>query len=271
MRLAWLLLLCACPGGGGGNTPHTDTSVKDVVGKLAAKRASMTSFRAKSVMDYWFNNQKVKGDVLVMGQAGAKVRINALNPMGGTVLADLACDGKTFYYINFQANCELTGPCTKQSIANLLNVELEPDDFLHLALGTPPVIEGDGKATWDDKAGEEHVELKDAAGTQTMTLSSKDDVLASKLVDPQGNRVWELDNKDFKDSKDAKGAAIRLPSKTRFQTASQNGDLIIDWDEVEVNVDLDPSKFVLQLQGLPRCGPPQPQSAPQAPAGGTHP
>ena len=78
-------------------------------------------------------------------------------------------------------------------------------------------------------------------------------------------------HKDFREVKDAKGEAHRLPGKTRFQTASQNGDLIIDWDEVEVNLDLDASKFVLQLQGLPRCGQAQPASAPAATPTGAHP
>ena len=267
MRLGCLLLLlsCGCPSGGGSNTPQPDPTVKDLVGKLAAQRDTMSSFRAKTTMDYWFNNQKIKGDVLVMGEKGAKVRINALNPMGGTVLADLACDGSKFYYINFQANCELTGPCSRDSIAQLLNVALEPDDFLHLALGTPPVIAGDGKLTWDSSAGQEHGEVHGAEGVQTLAVDARDghdDVVSSKLSDPGGKMVWQVDNKDFTDVTDAKGGKHRLPKKTRFQTSTQNGDLIIDWDEVEVNVDIPATKFQLPLQGLPACGRAAPSGAP---------
>jgi hypothetical protein len=266
MRIWLALLACGCPGGGGVKGPQPDQDTKALLGRLEATRKSMTSFKADTTMDYWFNGQKVKGEVLVMGASGSKVRINAINPVGETVLADLACDGQKFYYINFQANCELTGPCTRQSIAQLLNVEAEPDDFLHLALGTPPVIDGDGALTWDASAGQEHVELKGPAGTQTLAVDGRDgrtDVVSSKLVGPDGKMEWQVDNKDFTDVSDAKGGKHRRPGKTRFQTSAQNGDLIIDWNSVEVNVDIEPKKFVLALQGLPACGVQQQVATPQ--------
>ena len=53
-----------------------------------ATREGVSSFSAETVMDYWMNDQRVKGGVLVMGTTGSQVRINALSPAGNDVIAD---------------------------------------------------------------------------------------------------------------------------------------------------------------------------------------
>src|SRR5580698_2596669 len=107
------LLFAGCPGTS--STLHgPDATATDAVHALAGARQSITSFRADSVMDFLFNNQRLKTGVIVIGQPGAHVRVNVLAP-DDTVLADLACEGHTFYYRDTQHNCELTGPCTQDT------------------------------------------------------------------------------------------------------------------------------------------------------------
>ena len=67
-------------------------------------------------MEYWEDDKRVKPTVLVMGEAGAKVRMNALRP-DDAVAADLACDGLDFVYVGgetadrlFAAFRRLQGP-----------------------------------------------------------------------------------------------------------------------------------------------------------------
>src|SRR5690606_38090080 len=116
----------------------------------------MTSFRGNSTMDYWLSGQRAKGDVLVMGTVGKRVRFAALSPAGGSTIAEMACDGENFVYLDYQNNCALTGPCDARSIATFFAIELEPDDFLHLALGTPPTLDNaTGTVTWDGSKGVE--------------------------------------------------------------------------------------------------------------------
>ena len=85
--------------------------------------------------------------------------------------------------------------------------------------------------------------MRDAHATSSRASSSA----------PTARRCGRSTNNDFVDNTDGKGGKHRLPGKTRFQTATQNGDLIIDWKNVEVNVDIDPGKFKLALQGLQAC------------------
>ncbi len=254
-----VVLVCGCPHSGGYSKPTTLPTVQEVVDRLAKERAALTSFTGESVMDYWLGDQRVKGTVLVMGTTGAKVRFNALSPAGGNVLADMACDGANFAYVDQQNNCQLTGPCNRSSIASLLHVELEPDDFIHLALGTPPVLDQPtGTVTWDSNKGLVHVNLQGPGGTQTLDIDTGDgkwDVASSELKDKTGKSVWSVENTDWTTVKDAAGGAHRLPGKTRFKSPKEKADLLVEWKERTANVEIAPDKFAVKIPpGLPTCG-----------------
>jgi hypothetical protein len=264
MRLACSLFAAclACSGSHKGGTykpPPTLPSAKDVIARLAKLREARSSFTAESVMDYWLGKDRVKGTVLVMGTAQRQVRFNALSPQGGGVLADMACNGADFAYVDFQNNCQLTGPCTRSSIAQLLRVELEPEDFFSLALGVVPVHpQATGTVEWDAAKGQERVALESPAGKQTIVIDAREgrsDVLSSQLVGPDGKVVWSVENTDFQAVKDARSGEHRLPGKTRFKSPRQEADLLVEWKERAVNVTIDPAKFNVNLPpGLMACG-----------------
>lgn len=259
----WLsfALLAACAGCPGPNTgakrPYAEPKVEDILGRLAKQRAALTSFTAESKMDYWLADQRVKGDVLVMGTLGKKVRFNALSPAGGDVLADMACGGTNFAYVDKQNNCQLAGPCDRTSIASFLRVELEPDDFLHLALGLPPILDGaTGTTTYSGEY--EKVALKSAAGTQTLTLDLRQgrlDVIDSEMKDAAGTTLWTMKNAEFDTAPDAASGDHRLPTKTQFKSPQQKADLVVEWGQRTINPQIADEKFVVAVpDGLPRCG-----------------
>jgi len=261
MRLAlwFVLLLAGCPGPKGTQRPYAEPQAQDLVDRLGKQRDARKAFTAESTMDYWLGKDRVKGTVLVMGTVGKKVRFNALSPAGGNVIADMACDGTSFAYVDSQNNCQLVGPCDRQSIAQLLRVELEPEDFIHLALGTVPVPPfAKGTVVWDPKRGHERLTLTGPSGTQTITLDVREgrlDVIDSKLEAPGGKIQWSVENADFDAVKDAAEGEHRLPTKTRFKSPQENADLLVEWGERTVNPTLDDAKFIVQVpQGLPRCG-----------------
>jgi len=255
--LAVLVLATGCPGGYG-QRPYPAPSGDDLLARLAQQREQRKAFTAESTMDYWLGKDRVKGTVLVMGTQGKRVRFNALSPAGGDVLADMACDGANFVYVDKQNNCQLTGPCDRTSIASLLRVELEPEDFLYLALGTVPVIEGQSAVTWDEKKGHERVTITGPEGKQTIVIDARDgkfDVVASNLVDPSGKTVWSVENAEWENVPDATGGQQRLPSRTRFKSPREEADLLVDWGDRTINPTIDPAKFVVPVpEGLPRCG-----------------
>jgi hypothetical protein len=254
------LLACGCPGKGSFPQPNPMLTAADVTARLTQMRDTRTSFRSETVMDFWVGKDRMKGTVLVMGTAKRQVRFQGVRPDGNT-LVDMACDGANFTYVNFQNNCQLVGPCNKQSIAQLLRVELEPDDFHALAQGTPPVLpNATGTVTWDMKHGHYKVELTGADGKQTFTIDAKNglfDVLASELRDAQNKVVWSVTFKDYRAIKDDKGVTYRVPGATKFLSPAENADLQVEWkdDQRAINLTIDPAKFTVPIEaGLATCG-----------------
>lgn len=214
----------------------------------------MTSFRADTTMDYWIGDQRAKGEVLVMGAIGARLRFAALSPAGGSTMVEMACDGASFVYVDYQNNCVLTGPCDQRSIAQFFHIELAPDDFVHLAVGTPPLIGTTGTLTYQD--GRETLVLVSDRGTETLTLDLSDgklDVIDAKLVGTDGKTQWSVANTRF-----VEVGGRRVPGKTRFKSPSQEQDLLVDWGDVQnrtVNVDVPADRFKLTApRGLAECG-----------------
>ena len=221
------------PWGGKAPTAAAETQ------RLAAAQAEITSFRAESVMDYWLGKDRAKGTVLVMGKPGAFVRLNALSPAGGSVLVDLACDGRDFVMVDFQNNCVLTGPCDTDSIARFLHVPLAPDDFFHLATGTTPLLPTADALDWDAGQGRETLTLSGDGRKQTVVLDGRDghrDLIESRVTG--GPVAWSIENKGFREITDDAGHRFRVPGKSRFQATGQKSDLLVDWKDVEVNLDL---------------------------------
>jgi hypothetical protein len=259
-RVALLALLAGCPGGKASYPrPPTVATVNDVIAKLDQARKARTSFKVQTLMDYWLGKDRAKGTVWVMGTSARQVRFNAVKP-DDSVLVDMACNGTEFTYVDFQNNCHLAGPCNKSSIASLLRVELEPDDFHHLAQGTPPTLEGaTGTVTWDAGTGNAKVKLEGPGGTQNLTIDAREnrfDVLAAELS-KDGKVVWSVENADFRTIADAKGVKHRVPGKTRFKSPQQKADLLVEWkdDQREINLPLDAPKFTVPIPaGLPQCG-----------------
>lgn len=265
-RLAFLACLLILPAFAGCpcrsyDRGYTEPKTEEVLDHLAAKRAALTSFKTDSTMDYWVGKDRFRGTVLVMGTIGAKVRMNALRP-DDAVAVDLACDGESFVMVDQMNNCILTGPCNADSIASLLRVPLAPDDFLYLALGATPVIDGaQGKVTWDSKHGREVVQLEGVGGmTQTILLDGRDgkktwDLLRSEVKGADGKVIWTSDHTAYKVVKDVAGADHRVPGKSNFKTPAEKSDLLVEWGgEREINLELADELFVLEPPPVAFCG-----------------
>jgi hypothetical protein len=251
---------CSCTRQKPKSRSYPEPSTEEILAHLADVQRHARSFQAESVMDYWIGDERVKGTVLLMGRKGARVRINALNPTGDNVAADLACDGIGFEYIDYNHNCQLTGLCTKRSIAELLRISLEPDDFLLMVMGTTPVIaDAQGTVTWDERHGREVVELvaPDNRFTQTIVLDGRDrtwDVLSSEVRDERGNVLWLLRNKGFETLSAQDGRTFRVPGKSQLEQPQEKADLLVQWKKRVFNLDIETAKFDMEIPpGLPSC------------------
>lgn len=241
--------------------PYAAPTVDGVLAELAAKEAKAQSFIAESRMEYWVDGERVKPTVLIMGERGAKVRFNALNPAGDDVASDLACNGANFQYVDFTNDCQLVGLCNKNAISRLLRVSLEPDDFLLLAIGSTPIISNPtGDILWDSSTKRETLNLKsgDGSSTQTIVLDGRNrsfDVISSTVRNAQGEIEWQITNKNYSVHKSEDDVSFRLPEKTRFKQPMAKAELSIRWVDRSINAELSSDKFVMEIPPeLPTCG-----------------
>jgi outer membrane lipoprotein-sorting protein len=252
--------ILGCGGKGPGGRNYQTPDVERVITELQQRQSRADSFMAESRMEYWVDGKRIKPTVYVMGERGAKVRFNALNPAGDDVAADLACNGSDFQYVDFNRDCQLTGPCTKDAISQLLRISLRPDDFLLLAIGSTPLIEdASGKVVWDSKNQQEKVTLVSGDGNwkQEIRLEGKEqrwDVLSSTVWNAKGEIEWKITNKEFAAHKAKDGQSFRLPGKTRFEQPKEKAEVTIRWQEREINATLSAEKFTMDIPALPRCG-----------------
>jgi hypothetical protein len=234
-----------------------------------------TYVATENTMDYWLGKERIKTTMHVMGEKGAKVRFNGINPQTDTTAADLACDGTNFSFQDFQHGCQLSGVCDRQAIAQLLRVSMEPDDFLLLAVGSAPIIpDPAGKVTWNGKNGTWEVDLSSPTGQkQRLVLDGNDgdggkwEVLESTVWDSTGKVEWKLSNKKMKTVRSEDGVPFRLPTYSKFVQPQQKADLVVEWATRKINLPAqDPSKYqVTQVPGLRVCGQknaPAPAAAP---------
>lgn len=257
LAAAATLLLAGCPNGSV-KRPYADPKLEDLLVRIAAVRDGVTSFKAATVMDYWVDDERVKGDVWIMGKTGSRVRINVLSPAGGTVMNDLACNGADYAFVDNNKNCQLSGPCSRETIGNLFGVALAPDDFVTLAVGATPIVAGaTGTVTWDGK-GHEVLSLTGSDGrSQTIVLDAREgraDVISSEVKTADGKQEWRIDNTGFSTVNDVGGTPRRVPDKSRFRSPGEKADLLVEWGQRELGLELDEGKFVVPLTpGVPSC------------------
>jgi hypothetical protein len=250
---------------------YPQPTVAQLLDHVQKNGARARAYVFESTMDYWVGDQRIRATVYAMGERGAKVRFNAINPATDTTAADLACNGQGFAFLDYEHNCQLSGVCDRRAIGQLLRVSMEPDDFLLLSVGSAPVIpQPTGTVRWDERRGAEVVELvsPDRAWRQTLVLdgrggAGKWDVVESVVRDAQGAVDWKLENKNFRDVTAEDGSKFRVPAATHFEQPRQKADLQVRWKERKLNPTLDPAKFELALPaGLARCGAKKPAASP---------
>lgn len=257
-----LLVLTACPNKKV-NRPWQEPSADELKNAVVGINNQVQSFQTGSEMEYWVNGERVKGEVQIMGKKGSFVRINALNPTGGDVAVDLACNGANYQMVNKNNNCQLAGPCDRQTISNLLSVDLAPDELLLMAAGGLPVMDGEvsTRIVWDKNGFEILVQTKKIADatlvqrTQLRKHQGHWEVVGASLVRIEGGKessLWKLEHKKF-GSVETPWGKVRLPSRSRF--TQPKAELTVRWANRKFNHEISEDKFWFEAPpGLPYCG-----------------
>jgi outer membrane lipoprotein-sorting protein len=239
IALAFVLVAAACCGGGANiKRTYPPPAPEQILAHLRSVRDRVTSLKAETISDARIGKERAKVTVLIMATWGGKLRFMAMNPSGDGA-ADLASDGMQYCFLDRNKNCGDCGPATPENVGRLIRIVMPPDDVVTFLLGSTPVL-ADAKATvaWDANNGQEVVTLVNGPYVQKIVLDGRDqrwDVLESEVMQ-SGKLLWRVRHKDYH----VVGSA-RLPGKSYFEQPDDN--VLIQWREQEVNVDIPDDKF----------------------------
>lgn len=248
MRALALLLLAACPSHRV-ERPYPPPDAAEVARFVKGVRQRVASLTAETRSDFRLGKDRVNLKVYMLAAWGGKLRFQAMSPNESTA-ADLASDGKTYCFMDVNANCGECGPATPNSVASLIRIPLEPDQVVAVLLGSAPVLDGTATLAWKDDGGREVLSLAKDGWTEQIELDGTDrrwDVLAAELKGPDGKVAWTLQHKDFHDV-----GGVRLPGASLFE---QEGDTVrILWKDQSVGAAIPEAKFhFTPPAGLPVC------------------
>jgi outer membrane lipoprotein-sorting protein len=199
--------------------PYPAPGAEALLARIAAVHEAARSFKAKTVMDYWTGSERVKGTVWILGERPARLRFNALNPTGGNVAVDLACDG---------AELRSTSTTTRTA-SSPASATATPSPSFCASASSPTTScccrwarcrcsqNGVGTVEWDAGAGLEVLTLKNPEGwVQTIRLRNADgfwEPVEAEVLDAQGQTEWKLRNKDFRTIEGAGGTRLPGPGQ----------------------------------------------------------
>jgi len=212
-------------------------------------RGRVSSLKAETRSDFRLGKERVNLTVHMLAAWGGKLRFQAMSPQGSTA-ADLASDGKTYCFMDVNANCAECGPAMPENVARLIRIPLEPDQVVAVLMGSAPILDGEPALAWkDDSGGREVLTVQKDGWTERIELdgtAKRWDVLEAELKDPSGKVAWTLRHKDFHDV-----GAMRLPGASLFE---QRGDTVrILWKEQTVGEAIPDAKFHFTPPALASC------------------
>ncbi len=223
--------------------PGPPPTEEQLVKHLRDRAAKVTALRTEAKVDYLAEKgDRVKLSMTFLTRAPAELRIDAENPMGGTV-ASLASDGKSFQLLDARANRFLAGDATPCNIARLIRVRLAPADLVAMIDGAAPLLGEPQGVSWDaSDGGHEVLKLKDERGNvETIKLTPKEwDVAAAEVTGPDGKTLYRLTHDEFTEE-----GGIRFPGKTWIFDPGHNADAKIRYKSRELGPQLQPSVFHL--------------------------
>ncbi len=252
MALA-LLALSVVVGCGGRQTPAPTDALTDPVELLEAmltRLDTIESTRMRATLEYYGDGGRARVDQAVLARAPNLLRIETLSPFG-TSLSVFMSDGETLTFYDLQEQTYMSGSPSTGNIARFVPFRMSADDLVRILFGGPPLdaaVSDSDQYTleWDRRAGTYRMVLPIAAGGELVLLVQHTTwtVSGATQYDEEGDRVFELRTGDF-DAVDVDGFQTTMPRRLRFIMESEDIDISLDVESIDMNVFLADPLFQL--------------------------
>jgi hypothetical protein len=210
--------------------PARPTTASELVDGLAARRAAVTSLRARLRLRSGVARVWTRQAILV--QRPSAIRVDVLSPFG--LALALGTEGRTLWAFPPREGVRYEGPASPSNFQRLLGTPLAVGDLVDVLLGVPPARRAVLPPTLDRDGAEYVLTIAYAGGTQVVRFAA--DTLALASVEERRDGDATPLRVKFGDYEDGTAHALDLENG-RGVTAS------IAFDEIEPNATIDPAAF----------------------------
>jgi len=216
------------------------TAAPDILAKVDARLERVSDVRLLTKGDYWDTRKgkRVVGQsIVVLARAPASVRIQ-INSGFGTAVSALASDGESFAMLDQHNKVYYYGPATAENLSSLLPIYLPGDDLVRvLRGGFPTALLDEGwrtrtTLTWNEETGRHRLVMPRADGTQQIVELTHPALAVAEVVllNTEGEPLYRYQAKNFKTYD-----GIPLPGKSRFEVVTEEVDVILTMERVDLN------------------------------------
>lgn len=224
-----VVLLAGCGFRAGALRPATPTSPDELLRAIEARRAAVTSLRARARLRSGLARVWTRQAVLV--QRPAAIRIDVLSPFG--LALALGIEGETLWAFPPQQGVRYEGVASPANLARLLGTPLAVADLVDVLLGVPPAREATGTPELERDDDEYVLTVPYRGGVQEVRFAT--DTLDVRSVEERrdGSQRLRVTFDDYRG-----GFAYALDVVAENGTAAS-----IAYDHVERNATIDPVVF----------------------------
>lgn len=221
-------------------------AAQPLMAQHAGARAGLLSIQAEARVDQRGQQGRVRGTVLMFVERAGRVRFDAMTQFGPVLT--LTSDGATFALSDTRERKFLHGQACPANIARLLGLPVSAKEAAALLLGGAPDLPfAQQNLRYEPKQGRYHIERVSPDGLVTrmqLALVAQDaqkalaeqrfQLVAAKLVGPDGHVFWDVRYDDFR-RVSGPGGAFELPFKVRVVQPSTGTDTLVRFQEVIPN------------------------------------
>jgi hypothetical protein len=176
-HLTWSLgLLFSLVGCGSVPPPRSQVPTAEAaLDRLRETGRCEVAIQASAKIDHEGEQGRVRGDLLMFAAVPARIRMDAVSPLGATVLT-LTSDGRVFGLADFREKRFLEGAASACNIARLTSVPVPPYALVNLLRGQAPVLKHEPRGVdvaWSSK------------GYYVITVASTRDAIEELHVAPR--------------------------------------------------------------------------------------
>jgi outer membrane lipoprotein-sorting protein len=224
-----LVVVAACGMGPRAVRPLRETTSEELLASLAARRAAVTSLRARVRLRTGVARIWTRQAVLV--QRPSAIRVDVLSPFG--LALAMGTEGHTLWAFPPQQGVRYEGPASPANLARILGTPLAVEDLVDVFLGAAPSRTPAAPPLLDHDRDGWVLTIAYRGGTQTLRFTPDTHELASVEERGDGGAPVRV---VFADYEDGFARALDL-------VAADGRTASIAYDQVERNAPIDPAAF----------------------------